>query len=649
MTLNSAQITSAGHGEGPALVLAGPGSGKTAVIIRRIQNLIENQIAAPSEILAVTFSRAAAEEMSLRFKALRCAGDEGHQISGAHAGVSSPVFATFHSIFWNILKLSGGRGLSIITEHKKFEMLKTIAGEQGVDYRDETEFFNALSNSIGRLKSSGSIPAEAVPDPLDRGGFIRFFRRYESEKKAQGLADFDDILLDCYNLLSTNNDVLEYWRGRFKFILVDEFQDINDIQYRCIKLLAAPLNNLFVVGDDDQSIYAFRGSSPGIMRRFSDDFKGAAQIRLDINYRSTAEIINAAAKVISANHDRISKRMIPAGGPTGSLIGRSDRKTRGKARAGTVREGSVRIMEYSDKKEESEAIAGELYERFSKGGDISDTAVLFRNNADCTVLVRELEKRCVPYTLTGRVQDIFTHFIFKDILSYMKIAAQKADKNDYMRIINRPVRYISHNSLNYISHADPVSSMKNFYHGNRRMLQTVNDFEQDIKNLEGLSPFAAFKYIVNVIDYKQSLIELSLESRTAFDTYEDILWQIQEICRESGSLKELIERSVSESEPFRRQKGSARADDGSADPGVRIMTMHSCKGLEFDTVYIPDVNSNLIPSPRNKGKTGEEEERRLFYVAMTRAASQLNISYTLTQRSKSSSPSQFIEGLIPVR
>ncbi|MBO7710262.1 MAG: ATP-dependent helicase, partial [Lachnospiraceae bacterium] len=352
MQLSPSQEQAVCHGSGPALVLAGPGSGKTFVITRRVACLIHEKKADPAGILVVTFSRAAALTMRKRY--LELAGNEGDD-----AG-TPVVFGTFHSVFFQILKAAYHyTAASILKEEQRAQILRDLIDGYRIEGNDRKELMENLSAEISRVKNEEMDLQYFYSSVTASDTFRSVFRSYQQALEAAGLIDFDDMLIYTKELLERRPDILQAWQKRFTHILVDEFQDINLLQYRIIRMLALPQNNLFVVGDDDQSIYRFRGAKPEIMLGFSDDYPDAVLIRLQENYRSGDEVIQAAMKVISANRSRYPKQI---------------RGVRGYP-------GSVRVAGLKNVREESEFLIRQIRSAVKEGMAYSDMAVLTRTNA----------------------------------------------------------------------------------------------------------------------------------------------------------------------------------------------------------------------------------------------------------------------------
>ena len=407
MNYNKSQQQAIRHKDGPMLVLAGPGSGKTAVITQRTKQLIEYENIDPSNILVITFTRAAAQEMKQRF--LAATGEERTKVT----------FGTFHAIFFMVLKLayhfdSG----NIISEEQRYQFMREILSYHHLEYRDEGEFIGDVLTEISRVKNE-QIPLEHFySSSCGEEIFRKIYREYDERLKRNRLIDFDDMLTYTYDLFSQRKDILSAWQKKYRYILIDEFQDINHLQYDIVKMLAAPENNLFVVGDDDQSIYHFRGARPEIMLNFPEDFKNAETVILNINYRCSGNILDTAMKVINHNENRYVKKLSTPNEPG----------------------EPVQIKEFRNPRDEYMAVAGLLRNRMEEGDNIEDTALLFRTNQETEGLVAALMEYGVPFTMKEKLPNLFRHWICRNMIAYLKMAEGDRSRSTFLEIMNRPNR-----------------------------------------------------------------------------------------------------------------------------------------------------------------------------------------------------------------
>lgn len=347
MAFNEAQLQAIRHGDGPALILAGPGSGKTTVITNRIRFLTEEEGVNPSSILVITFTRAAATEMQKRYEQM------------TQTGCAKPAFGTFHSVFFMILKLAYRYDAnSIVREEQRVEFLRELLKRHEIETEDESEFISGVLSEISMVKGEMIGVEHYYAKSCSADVFRRLYKGYDLALREAGLLDFDDMLVMCRELFEQRTDILQAWQRKYRYILIDEFQDINRIQYEVIRMMALPENNLFIVGDDDQSIYRFRGARPEIMLGFEKDYPGTKKILLDQNYRSTAQIIGAAGQLIGHNKTRFSKDITAVRGPGHSVVAK----------------------EFADPGAEARAIAAQLRDYMRLGVPYEDIAVLYRTN-----------------------------------------------------------------------------------------------------------------------------------------------------------------------------------------------------------------------------------------------------------------------------
>ncbi|MDO4312542.1 MAG: ATP-dependent helicase [Eubacteriales bacterium] len=610
MRPNQAQENAIRHYTGPCMVLAGPGSGKTFTIARRIQYLIEHYQVRPEEILVITFTRAASYEMQSRFKLLM-------------EGRSLPVtFGTFHGVYFGILKWAYRLGTeNILTEEEKYQLIRQIILSPELGYEletsDEREEIRDLITEIGNVKNRGLSIAEYESA---RHGimFGRIYQAYERQRKAMRKIDFDDMLLLCYELFHRRQDILEQWQKKFRFILIDEFQDVNRIQYEVIRMLAMPENNLFVVGDDDQSIYRFRGASPEIMLGFGEDYPEAKRILLDVNYRSSKNIVNGALKVIGNNSRRYDKKLSTTN-PKGTCI---------------------HVQEVKDAREESLYLIRKVQELAGKGISMQQIAVLYRTGNDARVLIETLMEYQVPFQTKEQIQNIYDHFVARNLISYVRLAGGERNRRLFLDVMNAPKRYISRESLE--REETSFEDIRRFYMDKSWMLDRIDQFEWDIRMLEHQTPYAAIQYIRKHIGYDDYLREYAADRRVSEEDLFTVLAEIEEKAKEFAS----TEQWLAYIDHYTRALQGRRSKSAKEKDGICLMTMHGAKGLEFDTVFIIQSNEGAIPYKKARLEPEIEEERRMFYVAMTRAKRELIISYGKSKNGKEMSPSRFVRELL---
>ena len=717
--MNEAQRLAVTHGEGPLLLLAGPGSGKTFTITQRILYLLDGGTV-PERILVITFTKDAAASMQQRFCKL--------------SHVSLPVnFGTFHSVFYHMLKESG----VIRTEHplnqsqkKKIllPILKEYSGEAFKELLQEDTA--AILNAMSFYKNTMSMEAAAEKAPKEwREAFPAVMERYEAARRKLGAVDFDDMVCECRNMLSRQPRNRQYWQNRFDHILMDEFQDINPVQYETVKLLAKPPYNFFAVGDDDQAIYGFRGAQPECLKKFKEDFN-ARQLLLNINYRSCAEIIDAAGKVIGENRNRFHKELKPvsyhrsqeeqsspeynknmeldnhfehsrnAGSDNYSEHSRNagpdnyfeysrsaepdnysehsrnaelhnctgqNRSAEPESFSGLeqqwrhsnlhghkiympcnifsrtslelkyemlpeVHKSPVAIWAFADRESQYEYLLQRL-----KGSSLG-CAVLFRTNAMMQSVAARLRQAEVPYIMKEKVQSIYEHFIIRDILAYLLLAQGKWSKERFLDICNRPSRYISREA---VANGNSLQQLKVYYAYSAKQLSALELLERQLEYLRGVSLKTAIAYICKVIGYERYLKEQSKRHPGKWLEWQEMLEWVK---TDSGRYEKVEDWMAAQEEYNESLKLQEKRENMPLPKeAVWLMTVHASKGLEFDHVIIPDCNEKVFPHGKMLEETVCEEERRIFYVAMTRAAKSLELLYLDDTGSRP--PSRFLNPL----
>lgn len=591
------------------LVLAGPGSGKTFVIVKRLQNLILQNGIQPEKILVITFTKAAAEEMKERFNKMM-----GHSLY--------PVrFGTFHAVFYYILRQSS-RSLpkNILSGADKERMLEKIydmfSGQfPEISLPPEEE----MIKNIGKYKNMGEVLEEPpCSDFLEKEHFLWIYRAYTEMLVKEEKLDFDDMAGFCLRLFTEKNEILHFWQDQFTYILIDEFQDINEPQYKVLKLLAGKRQNLFAVGDDDQSIYGFRGASPKIMQSFASDYPDAGQIFLSVNYRSQAAIVEAAGKVIAVNEKRVPKQ-IQSG------------------KCGKEEENAVLLKELESREAEQEFVREQLLNRKKQGTPFENHAIICRTNFELEEWALLLEKKQIPFWRREKKKSIFEHFLMKDIEAYLRIAMGERKRNLFLRIINRPVRYIGRSF--FTQEEVTFAGLKNACGQDAVKQISIERLERDCKKLEKMSPFPAVQYIRKGIGYDDFWKELAGGRKDREKEYENLMEFFLRHAKgyhDKGDWLKAIDKHKTEFE----QKEETKRE------GVGLLTMHGAKGLEFPCVILPDLNEGVIPSNKNTEKEFIEEERRMLYVAMTRAKEELQMYCVNGEKERKRPPSRF---LLPLR
>ena len=605
MKRNPSQQRAIAHLSGPMMVLAGPGSGKTSVIVERTAYMTTEGGISPSNILVVTLSRAAAKEMKERF--LNFTGQEYTPIT----------FGTFHGVFYGILKQAYGfTAANILSEEEKSAILRELALNHGGELAEEGDFSEEVAKEISVVKgnriSLEYYYSSCCPDEV----FRQIYREYVKTCQARRKLDFDDMILYCYDLFDKRKDILAAWQNKFQYILVDEFQDINQLQYDIVKLLAKPQDNLFIVGDDDQSIYHFRGARPEIMLNFTKDYPEAETVTLDVNYRCSKRILYSAMQVIGTNKKRFQKHLQtpnPEGDP-------------------------VKIREFENPREEYLEVVSELRARLEQGDKLEDTAILLRTNQEAEGLVGALMERQVPFNMKEKLPNLFHHWICRNILAYLRFAAGDESRKNFVEFMNRPNRYIARDAVS-LSPVISFDQLKDFYKDKDWMCDRLTTLETHLRILRGLTPFAAINFIRKGMGYEEYLREYAEYRKIKPEELSEILDRLTDSTKGMDSLGDW-EAYI---EDYTRKLEEQAKKQEQEREGVLISTLHGVKGLEYDKVYILNVNEGSMPYKKAVLEPAIEEERRLFYVGMTRARKELDLCYVRQQHEKKREPSRFLE------
>ena len=618
MKLNRGQDEAIKHGNGPCMVLAPPGSGKTLIVTERTRYLIEESGVRPDQILVITFTRYAAREMKERFERLT-------------TGKNYPVtFGTFHSIFYGILKCAYGIGANNLMSEKESsvllnEVLDQTDIESTPEVEDEEELVRELLREVGMVKNGLYHLKDFHSKYLTQDEFAEVFRSYEHQKKELKKFDFDDMLVQCYALFRKKPEILQGWQKRFQYILIDEFQDINRVQYEVIRMLAAPRYNLFVVGDDDQSIYGFRGAKPELMLYMKQEFPALRTISLTVNYRSTEFITGAAARVILHNDTRFYKRV---------------QSFRGRGQ-------NVHVQEVLDEQEEAQYVTEEIQKKLDQGIKPGEIAVLFRTAVQARMISEILSEHRIPFEMRDYVTNFYRHFIVKDMMAYLQLAAGKRDRSLFLTICNRPLRYLARNSME--NRQVNFEDLRKFYCDKDWMLDIIDQFDVDVRMMKNMAPYAAIQYIRKKIGYDDFLKEYAEKHQIPWKQLMDVVAELEERSKNFKSYDEWEIHIAKYTQELEEQQAKARKIKGERENKVQLMTIHSAKGLEFEDVFVIHANEGEIPHQKAEKKDEIEEERRLFYVALTRAKNNLCISYITQKNGNSIKPSRFVEELLGQR
>jgi len=622
--LNPEQRAAVEATEGPVLVLAGAGTGKTRVLTTRIAHIVLNKMAWPSEILAVTFTNKAAREMSERVAHL--------------TGASQSLWmGTFHSIGARIIRRHAERlgltsSFAILDTDDQLRLLKTILAEQNIDEKaTPSKLFLGV---ISAWKDQGLTPDKvtSAQDAQLGGGFApKVYKLYQERLRSLNATDFGDLILHMITLFTTHQDILEEYAKRFKYVLVDEYQDTNVSQYLWLRLIASFHKNICCVGDDDQSIYSWRGAEVGNILRFERDYPNATIIRLECNYRSTPHILAAASAVIANNKGRLGKTLWTL-----------------------VKEGEkIRLKSVWDENEEARFVGEEVETWQHRGGQLKDMAILVRAGFQTRAFEERFLTLGIHYRVIGGLR-FYERAEIRDTVAYLRILNVPQDDLAFERIINTPKRGIGQATMQQL-HTTARSLNTSLYNATVHLLKTG-----DIKGKLGAS---LDKFMSSCDRWRAQLETLSLGEVVELVLDESgyrQMWAQEKSPEAAGRLENLKElsRAMGEFESLQAflehvSLVTEAANNDSNTDMVSLMTLHAAKGLEFDVVFLPGWEEGVFPHQRaidESGMKGLEEERRLAYVGITRARKHLYISHAANRRIynqwQSSIPSRFI-GEIP--
>lgn len=614
MECNKEQKEAIMHRDGPAMVLAGPGAGKTYVITNRVKALIDEYGVKPEQILVVTFSKAAAVEMKERFEMLT-------------GGRRLPVrFGTFHSVFFQILRLAYHYEVKdIATPALKYRFLEETLNETGYGVDDKKEFLSDIEKEISRVKGEGIEIDCYFSSACSAEIFQKMYRGYQEKLQRHRCLDFDDMVVYTYQLLKEREDIRRRWQAQFRYLLIDEFQDINRLQYETVCMLAEPENNLFIVGDDDQSIYGFRGAKPGIMLSFPKRFPDTKQIVLGVNYRCSDEIMKAAERLIGKNNERYEKHIV----------------------ANKGKEQPVHMKKCENLPDEAEKIVAQIQMYQKEGIAYQEMAVLFRTNMQMRLLAGKLMEHGVPFTMRENLPNLFGTWMAKDIMCYLQLALGNRSREKFLKIANRPVRYLSRTA--FTESEVSFDKLRAYYAVKNQewMEERIWNFEYDLKNLASLSPYAAIHFIRKGIGYDEFLKTYADERNVNADDWFDVLDEMQEMARDKKSIPEFLSFVENYGDTLEEIRQEQKKQQVKEEPGVSLMTMHASKGLEFPVVFVPTLNEDIVPYRKAVQEGNLEEERRMLYVAMTRAKTYLHLSFVKERFHKEAEPSPFLYEISP--
>lgn len=570
------------------LVLAGPGSGKTTVISERVRYLIENRGVRPEQILTITFTKAAAMEMQSRCRQICPRADDA-------------VFGTFHSVFYQILRKSEKyQNYSIMNEKEKREIMKRLIPQGNMTSLQHTYTCEMMLKKISFYKNR----AEETQSVEER----EIMHRYDRLCREMQKLDFDDMLLLCKKMLEEMPDEREKWQRRFRYLLVDEFQDVNKCQYEVIKLLTQLHGNLFAVGDDDQAIYSFRGSDPGIMHQFVMDFPRCRQVYLSENYRCAKIVAELAGRSIRHNRNRFDKQI----------------QAVGKA------EGMVRIRRFLTKEEEAEALAEEIIGvlRSANEEKTDSIAVLVRTNAQAQYLAERFYQKKIPCFVREKRRCFYAGQRVQDILAGLRFAVGGQNRTDFFAFMNKPFRGLERaffvgEKVNLEECALRAEHMRN-----TDGAKELRGLERFLTLMRRMDAYGAVKLMMTGMRYREYALTSAGDNKEMREMIEEELEELLQRAKLFESPLEFLKYVDTYTEQFEKQcECNEKKPEMRNDKRIQIMTYHAAKGLEFDCVFLPMLREGVVPKGRMLTETQTEEERRMFYVAMTRAKHQLFLSW----------------------
>ena len=614
--LNQNQAEAVAHMQGPCMVLAGPGSGKTRIISQRIVFMVIDYDIPPRRILAISFTKASSIEMKKR--TLEYGQDDR---------LRKVNFGTFHSSFFRILRRYAGINIGdLLLDNEKFSIIRSILRYLKVSNFNDDDILDVL-NEISFIKNELVDYMNYKSNSFDEEIFQKVYKLYEDEKKRQGKIDFDDMLIRAYDLLKEDDASLHIVKQVFKYILIDEFQDINRVQFELIRLIAGEERNIFVVGDEDQSIYGFRGARPDFMLDFKKYFPEAKYIFLDTNYRSSCDIVDLSVKLIKKNENRHDKNL----------------------HASNTNSAKIGYIYPKDSEEEARIISQQIIDLLKNNKDMSygDFAVIYRTNRQARAFVDAFMEKRIPFILKDLPKTIYDHWVSLDAIAYLKIAMNIGSSSDWARIINRPFRYIARGSITKAKESiDFLESLLNDDDLKDFQKRDLEDLYEDLNYVRGLRPRYAISYIRSSLDYDRYILEYCHERKIKSQDIIDILDELEAVSENHKTILDFFAHIDSVREEVKNSFEKAKTSNFMTNPenGVILTTMHSSKGLEFDYVFIVGVNEGILPYQiSDDSKSDIEEERRLFYVAITRAKNNLLISSPLKMYGKKIGPSIFLK------
>lgn len=606
------QLIAARHYNGPAIVVAGPGCGKTSIISNRIKILTDEYNVDQKSIAAISFTRYSS--LQLRNRTL--------ELDPSLTGV---FYGTFHSYFLKILTFAKAYTFKdVLDGSEKRNIISSILREELKSGYIAPEIIQEMISDISRCSSRmylGEAEDITFQSPAEKDLFYRVYEKYTWYKDEYKRIDFDDILTKTHSILTKDPSLVQRIKNSKKFYIIDEYQDINKIQFDIIKLLLDRDENLFVVGDDDQSIYSFRGSDPQFLTKFSTYFENSSIYKVTTSYRCPSEILNLTNRLISNNKERVDKQI----------------------KHKEAQSSAIRITSYERADEQAKEIADIIK---ASGKDFSEYMIIYRTNLQVVPFIARFSDMNIPYIVKDSAGDFFENFILKDVLTYFRLS-QRFSEDDMNRVRNKPNRFMKKMEIaaleNYLVTTDLITrlSIRSLSVGERFRAQKDGDlfrFVRDIEHISELMPSKALDYIKYKIGYDKYLKAYSEKSGISMDFFEEIFENIYSIFNELKTIPDALDY-------VEKLKNSHKESDSKnqISKSVLLTTVHGAKGLERNDVFVISVNEGIMP--HKKSLDNIEEERRIMYVACTRAKENLHISYLRTLKDKKLKRSIFVDEL----
>ncbi|WP_160693006.1 ATP-dependent helicase [Clostridium sp. C2-6-12] len=599
--LDKYQMKAVNAEERNTLIVAAPGSGKTTVIINKVNHLIEKKKVSNGNIIVITFTKAAAQNMKNRYIQM-------------FKKNTAPFFGTFHGLFYKIL-LRSGKNIDIIEGGIAHKIVSNVLSKY-FDEVNEDKIKEAINN-ISLYKTSRSDLSEFKPS-LSKEIFQEALEKYEEYKKEYNKKDFDDLAIEVLELLKNDESMLFAYRKLFKYVLVDEFQDCDEMQIDFLKLINdGKENNLFAVGDEDQCIYSFRGSKPEYMVSFDKIFDEGKKYYLSVNYRSNMNIVDKSKEIISFNKKRNNKEI-----------------KWNKENAGIIKWFSP----YNERME-AESLTDIIQDNKRNGIPYEDNAVLYRTNMESMTMIDVLTKRRIPFTLLDREYNFFEHFICKDLIAYLKLSINQFDIDSFIQIINKPFRYISKSNLSYVKsydkQEDPFTILMDKQDTPPFQRKKLDELRKEINYLNKISLSSAIAYIVMDLGYIDHIKGYAQKLNQSSEDMEDIIEEFKLAAEGFKTIFEFLQHIEEIKETIEESKKKTKRE------GVILSTIHGVKGMEFPNVYVINCVEETIPHASSI-KDNIEEERRLFYVGITRAIDNLYLFSPRSRRGQFKEVSRFV-------